>query len=149
MDHFWDYNLFLCKVRILMHENPEMTFQNKIDGTSVFICAAYSNTKSVLKQGKRRASFLFFPPSNRKEWGLSLFLPPAVLSSMKEKNIKKALTHILKTNQNLVPPGKKVSGLLFVSLCPLPINFRHTCALSPRFSDATSENSLPLPRRTL
>lgn len=52
----------------------------------------------------------FFSPSNRKEWGLSLFLPPAVLSSMKEKNIKKALTHILKTNQNLVPPGKKVSG---------------------------------------
>lgn len=45
----------------------------------------------------------------RKEWGLALFLPPAVLSSMKEKNIKKALTHILKTNQNLVPPGKKVN----------------------------------------
>lgn len=52
----------------------------------------------------------FAPPApDRKEWGLPLFLPPAVLSSMKEKNIKKALTHILKTNQNLVPPGKKVS----------------------------------------
>lgn len=49
------------------------------------------------------------PTPNRKEWGLPLFLPPAVLSSMKEKNIKKALMHILKTNQNLVPPGKKVS----------------------------------------
>uniref|UniRef100_A0A668A782 FERM and PDZ domain containing 4 n=1 Tax=Myripristis murdjan TaxID=586833 RepID=A0A668A782_9TELE len=47
----------------------------------------------------------------QKEWGLSLFLPPAVLSSMKEKNIKKALTHILKTNQNLVPPGKKLTTL--------------------------------------
>ncbi|XP_040888726.1 FERM and PDZ domain-containing protein 4-like [Toxotes jaculatrix] len=47
----------------------------------------------------------------QKEWGLSLFLPPAVLSSMKEKNIKKALTHILKTNQNLVPPGKKLTAL--------------------------------------
>ncbi|KAM9343030.1 FERM and PDZ domain-containing protein 4 [Pholidichthys leucotaenia] len=46
-----------------------------------------------------------------KEWGLALFLPPAVLSSMKEKNIKKALTHILKTNQNLVPPGKKLTAL--------------------------------------
>uniref|UniRef100_A0A668AF28 FERM and PDZ domain containing 4 n=1 Tax=Myripristis murdjan TaxID=586833 RepID=A0A668AF28_9TELE len=46
-----------------------------------------------------------------KEWGLALFLPPAVLSSMKEKNIKKALTHILKTNQNLVPPGKKLTVL--------------------------------------
>ncbi|XP_035459591.2 FERM and PDZ domain-containing protein 4 isoform X3 [Scophthalmus maximus] len=46
-----------------------------------------------------------------KEWGLPLFLPPAVLSSMKEKNIKKALTHILKTNQNLVPPGKKLTAL--------------------------------------
>ncbi|XP_066562014.1 FERM and PDZ domain-containing protein 4 isoform X3 [Amia ocellicauda] len=46
-----------------------------------------------------------------KEWGLATFLPPAVLSSMKEKNIKKALTHILKTNQNLVPPGKKLSAL--------------------------------------
>ncbi|XP_068446536.1 FERM and PDZ domain-containing protein 4-like isoform X3 [Clinocottus analis] len=47
----------------------------------------------------------------QKEWGLPLFLPPVVLSSMKEKNIKKALTHILKTNQNLVPPGKKLTGL--------------------------------------
>ncbi|XP_072223109.1 FERM and PDZ domain-containing protein 4-like [Leuresthes tenuis] len=47
----------------------------------------------------------------QKEWGLSLFLPPTVLSSMKEKNIKKALTHILKTNQNLVPPGKKLTAL--------------------------------------
>ncbi|XP_077393166.1 FERM and PDZ domain-containing protein 4-like isoform X2 [Festucalex cinctus] len=46
-----------------------------------------------------------------KEWGLALFLPPAVLSSMKEKNIKKALTHILKNNQNLVPPGKKLTAL--------------------------------------
>ncbi|XP_068602325.1 FERM and PDZ domain-containing protein 4 [Brachionichthys hirsutus] len=46
-----------------------------------------------------------------KEWGLASFLPPAVLSSMKEKNIKKALTHILKTNQNLVPPGKKLTAL--------------------------------------
>ncbi|KAM6985484.1 FERM and PDZ domain-containing protein 4 isoform 2-T2 [Aplochiton taeniatus] len=46
-----------------------------------------------------------------KEWGLALFLPPAVLTSMKEKNIKKALTHILKTNQNLVPPGKKLTAL--------------------------------------
>ncbi|CAB1432692.1 unnamed protein product [Pleuronectes platessa] len=43
----------------------------------------------------------------QKEWGLPVFLPPAVLSTMKEKNIRKALTHILKTNQNLVPPGKK------------------------------------------
>ncbi|XP_066542434.1 FERM and PDZ domain-containing protein 4 isoform X2 [Hoplias malabaricus] len=46
-----------------------------------------------------------------KEWGLALFLPPTVLSSMKEKNIKKAITHILKTNQNLVPPGKKLTAL--------------------------------------
>ncbi|KAG5267302.1 hypothetical protein AALO_G00220250, partial [Alosa alosa] len=47
----------------------------------------------------------------QKEWGLSLFLPPSVMSHMKEKNIKKALTHILKTNQNLVPPGKKMTVL--------------------------------------
>ncbi|XP_038141845.1 FERM and PDZ domain-containing protein 4-like isoform X1 [Cyprinodon tularosa] len=47
----------------------------------------------------------------QKEWGLPLFLPPTVLSSMKEKNIKKALTHILKTNQNLVPLGKKLTAL--------------------------------------
>ena len=53
----------------------------------------------------------------RKEWGLALFLPPAVRSNMKEKNIKKALTHILKTNQNLVPPGKKVR--LIILLCSL------------------------------
>ncbi|XP_036396984.1 FERM and PDZ domain-containing protein 4-like [Megalops cyprinoides] len=46
-----------------------------------------------------------------KEWGLALFLPPSVLSSMKEKNIKKALNHILKTNQNLMPSGKKLSAL--------------------------------------
>ncbi|XP_076839090.1 FERM and PDZ domain-containing protein 4-like isoform X2 [Brachyhypopomus gauderio] len=47
----------------------------------------------------------------QKQWGLALFLPPSVLSSMKEKNIKKALTHILKTNQNLMPPGKKLTVL--------------------------------------
>nr|XP_046179304.1 FERM and PDZ domain-containing protein 4-like [Oncorhynchus gorbuscha] len=47
----------------------------------------------------------------QKEWGLTLFIPPAVMTSMKEKNIKKALTHILKTNQNLVPPGKKLTAL--------------------------------------
>ncbi|CAL8284049.1 unnamed protein product, partial [Gadus morhua 'NCC'] len=46
-----------------------------------------------------------------KEWGLPLFLPPAVMASMKEKNIKKALTHILKTNHNLVPAGKKLTVL--------------------------------------
>ncbi|XP_058473574.1 FERM and PDZ domain-containing protein 4-like isoform X1 [Solea solea] len=47
----------------------------------------------------------------QKEWGLPVFLPPAVLTTMKEKNIRKALTHILKTNQNLVPPGKKLTAL--------------------------------------
>ncbi|KAG7315773.1 hypothetical protein KOW79_020639 [Hemibagrus wyckioides] len=47
----------------------------------------------------------------QKQWGLAHFLPPAVFSSMKEKNIKKALTHILKTNQNLVAPGKKLTIL--------------------------------------
>ncbi|XP_064413576.1 FERM and PDZ domain-containing protein 4 isoform X2 [Latimeria chalumnae] len=46
-----------------------------------------------------------------KEWGLEAFLPSAVLQSMKEKNIKKALSHLLKANQNLVPPGKKLSAL--------------------------------------
>lgn len=30
---------------------------------------------------------------------------------MKEKNIKKALSHLVKANQNLVPPGKKVFHL--------------------------------------
>lgn len=30
---------------------------------------------------------------------------------MKEKNIKKALSHLVKANQNLVPPGKKVLNL--------------------------------------
>ncbi|XP_062865490.1 FERM and PDZ domain-containing protein 4-like [Trichomycterus rosablanca] len=47
----------------------------------------------------------------QKQWGLAHFLSSSVLSSMKEKNIKKALTHILKTNQNLVPPGKKLTIL--------------------------------------
>ncbi|XP_062862122.1 FERM and PDZ domain-containing protein 4 [Trichomycterus rosablanca] len=46
-----------------------------------------------------------------KEWGLALFVPPAVLTSMKEKNIKKAIAHILKTNQSLVAPGKKLTAL--------------------------------------
>lgn len=73
-------------------------------------------------------STLHQSPFNRKEWGLPLFLPPAVLSSMKEKNIKKALTHILKTNQNLVPPGKKVSSSPRLSL-PLLMYFWHTCTL--------------------
>ncbi|KAM9320459.1 FERM and PDZ domain-containing protein 4 [Gastrophryne carolinensis] len=46
-----------------------------------------------------------------KEWGLETFLPSAVLQSMKEKNIKKALSHLVKANQNLVQPGKKLSAL--------------------------------------
>nr|XP_044996701.1 FERM and PDZ domain-containing protein 4 isoform X3 [Jaculus jaculus] len=46
-----------------------------------------------------------------KEWGLETFLPSAVLQSMKEKNIKKALSHLVKANQSLVPPGKKLSAL--------------------------------------
>ncbi|XP_075446345.1 FERM and PDZ domain-containing protein 4 isoform X3 [Ascaphus truei] len=46
-----------------------------------------------------------------KEWGLETFLPSAVLQSMKEKNIRKALSHLVKANQNLVPPGKKLSAL--------------------------------------
>ncbi|XP_070606908.1 FERM and PDZ domain-containing protein 4 isoform X1 [Erythrolamprus reginae] len=46
-----------------------------------------------------------------KEWGLETFIPSAVLQSMKEKNIKKALSHLVKANQNLVPPGKKLSAL--------------------------------------
>ncbi|KAM8977298.1 FERM and PDZ domain-containing protein 4 [Pelodytes ibericus] len=46
-----------------------------------------------------------------KEWGLHTFLPSALLKSMKEKNIKKALSHLVKANQNLVPPGKKLSAL--------------------------------------
>ncbi|XP_063809575.1 FERM and PDZ domain-containing protein 4 isoform X2 [Pseudophryne corroboree] len=46
-----------------------------------------------------------------KEWGLETFLPSAVLQSMKEKNIKKALSHLVKANQNLVPAGKKLSAL--------------------------------------
>ncbi|XP_053168330.1 FERM and PDZ domain-containing protein 4 isoform X3 [Hemicordylus capensis] len=46
-----------------------------------------------------------------KEWGLETFLPSAVLQSMKEKNIKKAISHLVKANQNLVPPGKKLSAL--------------------------------------
>lgn len=76
----------------------------------------------------------FAPHPPRKEWGLSLFLPPAVLSSMKEKNIKKALTHILKTNQNLVPPGKKVSrSPFFVFGCPCSkLLTTHTCTNSAR-----------------
>lgn len=73
---------------------------------------------------------------HRKEWGLALFLPPAVLSSMKEKNIKKALTHILKTNQNLVPPGKKVG----YSSCYVPLpQFFFTSSLSGRLSKWNSQ----------
>lgn len=46
------------------------------------------------------------------------------MSHMKEKNIKKALTHILKTNQNLVPPGKKVC---IIELLPLPYRQEKCC----------------------
>jgi len=48
---------------------------------------------------------------------------------MKEKNIKKALTHILKTNQNLVPPGKKV-GYLFPFSLFLPLYLQVSPSLS-------------------
>jgi hypothetical protein len=46
-----------------------------------------------------------------KEWRLQTFLPPAMLQSMKEKNIKKALSHRVKANQNLAPLDKKLSIL--------------------------------------
>lgn len=76
---------------------------------------------------------------NRKEWGLSLFLPPAVLTSTKEKNIKKALTHILKTNQNLVPPGKKVTGALYFFALVSKL-LTHAHKLTVLFSDAVAKN---------
>lgn len=93
--------------------------------------------------------------SYRKQWGLAHFLPPSVFSSMKEKNIKKALTHILKTNQNLVAPGKKVGVIQYpfvlikVQILQSIVNKRHchseTASRSERksFSQWSSVSHLP------
>lgn len=81
--------------------------------------AVYHNCFNVALRGKLCFQVQLYSETkslHRKEWGLPLFLPPTVLSSMKEKNIKKALTHILKTNQNLVPLGKKVTSSLCLYL---------------------------------
>ena len=63
----------------------------------------------------QQITFLHFLPQTHHAFqsfpSNTTFLPSAVLQSMKEKNIKKALSHLVKANQNLVPPGKKVSHL--------------------------------------
>uniref|UniRef100_A0A4W5KVP0 FERM and PDZ domain containing 3 n=1 Tax=Hucho hucho TaxID=62062 RepID=A0A4W5KVP0_9TELE len=46
-----------------------------------------------------------------KEWGLEPFLPLTLLPSIKEKNVCKTLSQLLKTYQHLPPSGNKVPPL--------------------------------------
>ncbi|KAK3099480.1 hypothetical protein FSP39_005085, partial [Pinctada imbricata] len=43
----------------------------------------------------------------QKDCGLEKFLPESILENMKIKDVRKMLTHQLKVNQNLTPPGQK------------------------------------------
>ncbi|XP_044043338.1 FERM and PDZ domain-containing protein 4-like isoform X3 [Siniperca chuatsi] len=91
-----------CNDVVLERFGPELKYD-----AALRLAALQMYILTMTTRQSQKVSFKYI----QKEWGLSLFLPPAVLSSMKEKNIKKALTHILKTNQNLVPPGKKLTAL--------------------------------------
>ncbi|KAL6117805.1 frmpd3 [Pungitius sinensis] len=46
-----------------------------------------------------------------KEWGLEPFLPPTLLPTVKEKNVCKSLSQLLKTYQHPPPSGNKVPPL--------------------------------------
>lgn len=46
--------------------------------------------------------------SHRKEWGLEPFLPLTLLPTVKEKNVCKSLSQLLKTYQHPPPSGNKV-----------------------------------------
>ncbi|XP_023682292.1 FERM and PDZ domain-containing protein 4-like isoform X2 [Paramormyrops kingsleyae] len=91
-----------CNDVVLERFGPELKYD-----TALRLAALQMYILTVTMKQTQKVSLKYI----EKEWGFALFLPPALLSSMKEKNIKKALTHILKTNQNLVPPGKKLTAL--------------------------------------
>ncbi|MFT7817993.1 FERM and PDZ domain-containing protein 4 isoform X1 [Arapaima gigas] len=91
-----------CNDVVLERFGPELKYD-----TALRLAALQMYILTVTMKQTQKVSLKYI----EKEWGFSFFLPPSVLSSMKEKNIKKALTHILKTNQNLVPPGKKLTAL--------------------------------------
>ncbi|XP_046695661.1 FERM and PDZ domain-containing protein 4 isoform X3 [Silurus meridionalis] len=91
-----------CKDVVLERFGSELKYD-----TALRLAALQMYILTISTKQTQKVSFKYI----EKEWGLALFLPPAVLSSMKEKNIKKAIAHILKTNQNLVPPGKKLTAL--------------------------------------
>uniref|UniRef100_A0A3B3D578 FERM and PDZ domain containing 4 n=1 Tax=Oryzias melastigma TaxID=30732 RepID=A0A3B3D578_ORYME len=91
-----------CNDVVLERFGPELKFD-----AALRLAALQMYILSMTTRQSQKVSLKYI----QKEWGLTLFLPPTVLSNMKEKNIKKALTHILKTNQNLVPPGKKLTAL--------------------------------------
>uniref|UniRef100_A0A8B9HUC4 FERM and PDZ domain containing 4 n=1 Tax=Astyanax mexicanus TaxID=7994 RepID=A0A8B9HUC4_ASTMX len=95
-------NIFSCNDVVLERFGPELKYD-----AALRLAALQMYILTLTTRPTQKVSLKYI----QKQWGLALFLPPSVLSSMKEKNIKKALTHILKTNQNLVPPGKKLTIL--------------------------------------
>lgn len=54
------------------------------------------------------SSIFLFAHDHRKEWGLEPFLPPTLLPTVKEKNVCKSLSQLLKTYQHPPPSGNKV-----------------------------------------
>lgn len=45
---------------------------------------------------------------NRKEFGLESFISPTLLSNMREKDLRKAISYHLKKIQSLLEPRQKV-----------------------------------------
>lgn len=67
------------------------------------------------------SEFLTFPHPNllmcgddRKEFGLESFISPTLLSNMREKDLRKAISYHLKKIQSLLEPRQKVDTDCFV-----------------------------------
>lgn len=63
---------------------------------------------------------------NRKEFGLESFISPTLLSNMREKDLRKAISYHLKKIQSLLEPRQKVDtecscglGFFFILLVQL------------------------------
>lgn len=63
---------------------------------------------------------------NRKEFGLESFISPTLLSNMREKDLRKAISYHLKKIQSLLEPRQKVGtecrwGLGFFFILPVQL----------------------------
>lgn len=54
---------------------------------------------------------------DRKEFGLESFISPTLLSNMREKDLRKAISYHLKKIQSLLEPRQKVDTDCLVMVC--------------------------------